>query len=273
MSTCLLVTPEERDIIEKNHFIILEKSILAQTSYPHHWHDYFELEILIDGRATHCMNENNYTLKHGDAYILSYLDSHSFKADEDIKILNIRFTKELLPDKISDFIITANNLHCRFNADELEYLYKKIKSVSNNTDNFIFHREFAANVITEIILLIIKKCSPESPAVLPTPVQKTIAYILTNFRNDISIESAATMLALTPKYLGTLFRKSTNASFHTYLNNIRLKYACILLTGSDISVKEAAYASGYNSVEHFIYTFKKYLDMSPAEYRRKICDE
>ena len=41
-----------------------------------------------------------------------------------------------------------------------------------------------------------------------TPVQSTIAYIMQNFRKDISINSAAEEICLTPKYLGAIFKEN-----------------------------------------------------------------
>lgn len=63
--------------------------------------------------------------------------------------------------------------------------------------------------------------------------------------------------SVTPNYLGMLFSKRMGVSFSDYLNTVRLRVACNLLAQTELSVKEIAFASGYNSFEHFEYTFKK----------------
>ena len=62
--------------------------------------------------------------------------------------------------------------------------------------------------------------------------------------------------------------KWTGAGFSEYVNTARIKYACNLLTTTDLSVKEIAFSSGYNSVEHFMYVFKKKTADTPANYRK-----
>ena len=87
-----------------------------------------------------------------------------------------------------------------------------------------------------------------------------------------AIALSYTMFFVTPKYLGALFKKNTGNSFHHYLNMMRLKCACSLLKTTNMSVKDAALTSGYNSIEHFIYTFKKHLSVSPTAYRKNKYD-
>jgi YesN/AraC family two-component response regulator len=74
---------------------------------------------------------------------------------------------------------------------------------------------------------------------------------------------------VTPNYLGVQFTKKMGISFSDYLNTMRLRYACNLLDSTDLAVKEIAFASGYNSVEHFGYTFKKILGDSPLNYKKR----
>ena len=95
-----------------------------------------------------------------------------------------------------------------------------------------------------------------------------MAHINSHFTEDISIESVAKEFFVTPKYMGALFKKTTGNSFHHYLNMMRLKYACSLLKTTNASIKDISVKSGYNSVEHFIYTFKKYISASPTDYRK-----
>ena len=77
----------------------------------------------------------------------------------------------------------------------------------------------------------------------------------------------ANRFSVSVNYLGSLFKKNMGTSFNEYLNNVRLRYACSLLQSSELSVKEVAFASGYNSTEYFLYIFKKKMGMTPREYK------
>ena len=49
---------------------------------------------------------------------------------------------------------------------------------------------------------------------------------------------------------------------------LRVEYAANLLRISDISVKEIAYESGFNSASYFSNTFKDFYGTSPEQFRR-----
>ena len=109
---------------------------------------------------------------------------------------------------------------------------------------------------------------PENTSATPSLIQKATMYINSNFNKDISLKTLAANLFVSPKYLGALFEKSTGNKFHTYLNKVRLKHACHCLCTSNKSINEIEFESGYNSTEHFIYTFKKIMKMTPSQYRK-----
>ncbi|MEO0783934.1 MAG: helix-turn-helix domain-containing protein, partial [Pseudomonadota bacterium] len=44
--------------------------------------------------------------------------------------------------------------------------------------------------------------------------------------------------------------------------------ARVLLISTDLSVREISAASGFNSLSHFAYAFRKCFDRRPSEYRQ-----
>ena len=63
-----------------------------------------------------------------------------------------------------------------------------------------------------------------------------------------------------------------NAYFHCSpmdeLIQARLQKACFLLTNEAITIKEAAYASGFQNINHFNRLFRKTFHCTPGEYRK-----
>jgi len=55
-------------------FLAIDERIVKdwwQQSRELHWHDYFEIEIVLDGTGTHQYNGTNYPLSEGCAYLLT----------------------------------------------------------------------------------------------------------------------------------------------------------------------------------------------------------
>lgn len=260
-----------RGRFENEDLIVKNKLIHKGMTVKPHWHDYFEMEIIIGGRATQVYNGERIKMKRGDAYVLSYCDFHSFRAEEDVNLLSLRFKENFLPPKIAKNLVSKpNRLICRFEEKEIRYIVSKIKQLGEEIRNpSPFGEIMCSALISEVMITLIRKSRIKSAEDDSPLIQKTIAYINGNFRERITLESVAKEVSATPNYLGTLIKKNIGMGFCDYLNNIRLKYACELLSSSDLSVKEVSYASGYSSKEYFSYIFKSKIGITPLLYRKE----
>ena len=65
------------------------------------------------------------------------------------------------------------------------------------------------------------------------------------------------------------FKKLTGMTMVEYKAEQKLKYACQLLTNSEAKVIQIATLLEYNSLSHFLCSFKDKYGMTPSEYRKK----
>ena len=261
---------KDEEEMDKNGFIIRTNIIEEGKEYRMHWHDYFEIEIMLSGRMEYIYNQNRHEAKRGYGYLMSYYDLHYLKALSDVHLLNIRFDERLVSKELMEFIgNSANRLHCIFTEDEVRYIEEKTKRIEKELEaSYIFSKEIIKNILSEIVVMIIRKSDAEGNFSSNNTIQKITSKIKKDFRRDISLNSIAEEFSLSPNYLGAIFKKNTGISFSEYLNILRLKYACNLLKTSDYPIKEIALSSGYNSVEYFLYAFKKYMFITPGEFRK-----
>ena len=268
MDKMLLMKPE--DSLAEEKIIVTERLIKAGTEFPPHWHNYFEFEIIISGRGEHIYNKNKYIAETGSAYLMSYHDFHFFKALTDTRLVNIAFNENILDEELARFIsVGANKFNCSFDKTELKNIISLIDKIIYERKNRLpFGDRITSNALCEIMIELIRKSGIGEKNPLPKPIQRATAYIHMNFRSDISLGLLAGHLFVSVNYLGALFKKNMGMSFNEYINMLRLKYSCGLLAASALSVREIAFASGYRSIEYFLYVFKKNLNMTPTEYRR-----
>ena len=97
-------------------------------------------------------------------------------------------------------------------------------------------------------------------------------YIELNCAQPLKLEEIAPLFGYNSSYLGKLFREQTNCSFNEYLDKVRMEHAKELLNKSSQRVYEIAAQLGYKDVDYFHKKFKKYVGISPNEYRRSIED-
>ena len=236
-----------------------------------HWHDYFELEIIADGFGEHIYNNTHYTLKPGSAYLMSYYDFHAIKAKTDMTLVNIHFGEDFIDREIENHISAGiNKFNCDFNANEFKEILVNAEKIKNeNEADLPFKDKIVKALLTDIIVRTIRNSDTAQKEEIPPLIQKTVAYIYKNFKKNLTLKSVAKEMFVTPNYLGVFFKKNMGISFNDYINMLRLKYACNMLSHSSLSVKEIGFASGYSSTEYFLYIFKKHLNTTPAKYRRE----
>lgn len=103
-----------------------------------------------------------------------------------------------------------------------------------------------------------------------TVLDDIIYYIDHNYQNNIKLESIAPLFGYNSAYLGKIFNKTVGVSFNSYVDHKRIDQSKELLKENHLKVYEIAEQVGYKNVDYFHKKFKKYVGISPAEYRKNI---
>jgi len=101
----------------------------------------------------------------------------------------------------------------------------------------------------------------------PGRVPKLMHYIQQNFREEITLNQAASVAGLQVHSFCRFFKTLTNRTFSDFLNEVRIGFACKLLHQSDLPVTQIALESGYTNISYFNRCFKKINNLSPKDYR------
>ncbi len=101
-----------------------------------------------------------------------------------------------------------------------------------------------------------------------TILADVLFYIDHNFQNNIKLETIAPLFGYNSAYLGKIFTKSVGESFNSYVDHRRIEHAKKLLLENRLKVYEIAEQVGYKNVDYFHKKFRKYMEMSPAEFRK-----
>lgn len=102
-------------------------------------------------------------------------------------------------------------------------------------------------------------------------IQQALNYIDKNFNNpDISLNSVADEVALSPSHFSTIFSQAMNVTFIEYITTKRINLAKKLLRETDEKLSNIAFEIGYCDPNYFSYLFKKKENVSPTEYRKQI---
>lgn len=99
-------------------------------------------------------------------------------------------------------------------------------------------------------------------------IEEITDYIDHNYMQPLKLESIAMLFGYNSSYLGKLFTATKGKNFNAYLDEVRIRASEKLLRETDMKIYEIAAQVGYASVDYFHQKFKRYMNMSPAEYRK-----
>lgn len=100
-------------------------------------------------------------------------------------------------------------------------------------------------------------------------MRRLIAYIEEHLDGNLSLESMAGQVDVSPLYLARAFKVAMGQSPHQYVLARRLERAKELLRNTDTPIVEVALASGFSSQSHLSNWFVRLVGVSPALYRRR----
>ena len=95
-----------------------------------------------------------------------------------------------------------------------------------------------------------------------------LKYIDDNIQNTITNAQLSELMYLSTTYFSSLFTKQFKVSPQQYILQKRLNMAISMLFESNRSVREIAYACGFESETYFNRQFRKLTGMPPGKYRK-----
>ncbi|WP_391573968.1 response regulator [Cohnella sp.] len=101
-------------------------------------------------------------------------------------------------------------------------------------------------------------------------VEQAIQYTNAHYADDdLSIAKVCAQLHISPGYFSSVFKRETKSTYVNYLLHLRMETAKEMLLTSELKTFEIAEAVGYADPNYFSFSFKKYVGLSPKDYRSR----
>ncbi len=94
-------------------------------------------------------------------------------------------------------------------------------------------------------------------------------YVIQKHQNKISLEEIASLVNLTPHAFCRYFKSRTTKVFSSFVNEVRIGNACMMLIENKYTISQICFDSGFNYLSNFNRQFKKIKGMTPSEYQLK----
>lgn len=121
----------------------------------------------------------------------------------------------------------------------------------------------------EICLRLIGAIAEQNADWQNTIVEKAKNIIHSHYCEDISLEGTAETIGVSQYYLSRLFKVKLGVNYSSYLTDLRIRKACILLEKQDLTIREIAERVGFNDPDYLGKVFKKVMGCTISEYRSR----
>jgi two-component system, response regulator YesN len=98
-------------------------------------------------------------------------------------------------------------------------------------------------------------------------MKRILNYIHKNYNKELRLELLAEIFNYNSAYLGKMFKNYTGESFNVYLDKVRIDNAKAMLLNNDLKVYQVSEKVGISNIDYFYSKFKKYVGISPKEFR------
>ena len=247
---------------------------LVREKYSVHQHEYFELELIIEGESVHTLNGEKSRISAGDVIFLTPMDRHGYE-DCLIRTYTIHFSGFNLNPVFKKALSSAESRIIK-NVDSVvkDYFRLAHKCFMSETAK---HREIKIRNLTELILVelipeVLDK--DEKMPVTNDRLSDAIGYININFTNEITLGNIEELFGFSSAYFSRAFKKRVGKTFVSYVSEKRIEYAKTLLASGE-RVIDTCYECGFSSERNFARRFKEIAGVTPKEYAqsRKTLDK
>ena len=239
-------------------------SIAPTPNWSLHWHDYCTIDLITEGDAVHYTAFGQQEITKGYIHLVMPSDIHYIGSNEGCHLATVRFSPSLIPESVKE-LIGARQRFAQLDENSLEAVLGMIKVMKKYEEDRLLCLR-----LLEAILLILQNNIVKGEKVIPDNMKKVLDFLDLSFREDPSLERAASVGSYNPSYFSALFKKTTGYTYSEYLNAKKLGFACAMMKRKDLTLTDIALSSGFASAASFNRAFKSVLGENPKEYRAKL---
>lgn len=281
------------DNVEARNFMVLN---VGYCHVQHTWgyHDlsspFIRIFYVVNGTATLHLPTNDVEMKTGHMYLVPSFVPHSYECSPGLEFYYLfvyerfRTKTDIFDEREFPIEVKANN------AADLLFrnfcqLYPKLSLPSENASAFENHRSYSyyAQSYAEmesyehlqlqglvwIIFSYFMKHSQPKIEVTDERLMRAITYIQQHIDADINVDQIADISCMSKTQVARLFHQSFGMPPLQYVIRKKIQYAQQLLLTTPTPVNMIGKSVGFADPSYFIRLFKKYISLTPLDYRKK----
>lgn len=251
---------------------------------------FYSITLVLEADATVAVNGKSRRLKKGLIICSIPGEVWAFEAEPQIEALNLIFEKEFLlsffsdphfldrftylqADRSSPFLMADDAAFERIHALYQE-MRREITDYAQKDQHILRAMLYETMMLLQRVPMVdAEQVETVQRSLTDIPVSRYVddfvQLVSDHFREEHGTEFYADRLCITPNYLNKIVRQSLGKSAKTYILDQILAEACRQLKYTTLPVAYIAAQLHFDTATYFVRLFKKYMAMTPMEYREK----
>ncbi|AXG39868.1 AraC family transcriptional regulator (plasmid) [Enterococcus gilvus] len=231
------------------------------------------LHVVMEGRGTYQVKNQQYHLKKGDLFLIRPGDSTFYLADGEEPWMYgwLSFSGEAAETILQHTHFRDAN-YTMVSSNIQNYIDTILACLSFSEETM--ENELRLNALTHQFLADLiadggKSHLGETKKYSPLAVE-TVAYIEAHYSEQLTVEAIARQLSVNRSHLSRVFRNHMDSSIKDYILGVRINRAAFLLSMTEETVETIAGQVGFNSLVVFSRMFKKMTGETATAYRKRM---
>ncbi|MFV0395403.1 MAG: AraC family transcriptional regulator [Coprobacillaceae bacterium] len=244
--------------------------------FPNHFHEYYVIGFVEDGKRHLWCKNKEYDLEAGDLIIFNPNDAHCCAPIND-EILDYRAIN--IPVAIMNkYALLINETETPFfvnivvsHSQAVTMIQEVYDAILNEKD--ILEKEEKLYMLLEFIIIEHIDLEREYNSVKKhEDILNVCHYMEENYSENISLTDLLSITSFGKSYLLRAFTKQVGVSPYRYLQSIRLNKAKQLLE-QNIPILDVAIMVGFSDQSHLTNYFKEFIGVTPKQYQNIFKDK
>lgn len=260
-----------------------------------HSHDFYEINIITKGSATHYIENNAIEAPCGSVFVIPPFCNHGYNSTERTDIFHILLHPNFITQYTTEMQKNLKGFGFLFNVEpmlryntkimrflkltkqNLDLLQPRFDTLAQYTNTKVPNKHamqkfLTLNIIAELCslsYLTVPRLKEDALNPYENELLDIVNYINDNHKSNINFHELANRYALSYSTFYRQFTALIKMSPIQYQLSLKINDAIQLISAGEKSLTAISQESGFFDVSHFSKAFKKYKGISPNEYIKK----
>lgn len=269
-------------------YIVKFQEYVNRIDYESNWnhkHNFWEFFLVTEGKAYHYFNGTQSIIQKGDLVLIKPDDYHHMefieqKPYQHFDLYAIPHTFQSVCDLIDPLLYSSLlNLNkfmiIHLSDDETKILQDMMNEIylrQNPSNSTSLIHTYYYPCLVNVVSIIARQFFFDNDSDENLFFYSFLAKINTPQYIGCKVEEIVALSNYSQRNLGRLFKKYTGKTIKEYLTTAKINYSIKLLYNKNLSILGISEIIGYNSMSHYITTFKKQTGFTPQKYRTELID-